>query len=95
MKGRHEFSRAEFEEIQDLVREKQGASASRQKRFRAQLAELDFYVSDFSSVERGFGPDDLDRLVRTKRIRVTDDAGSDDSTLLLRRIRRRLPKRQR
>lgn len=94
MKGRHEFSRAELDEIYHLVREKQGASASRQKRFRAQLAQLDFYVSDFSSVERGFGPDDLDRLVRTKKIRVTDEADTD-SRSLLGRITRRLPKRGR
>lgn len=93
MKGRSEFSRAELDQIYRLVGEKQGASASRQKRFRSQLAELDFYVSDFSSVERGFGPDDLDRLVRTKKIRVKDDAGSDDSTSFLRRIARRIPKR--
>ncbi len=89
MKGRNEFSRAELDQIYRLVADKQGASASRQKRFRSQLADLDFYVSDFSSVERGFGPDDLDRLVRTKRIRVRDDPGSDDTTSFLRRILRR------
>lgn len=74
MQGRKEFTRAELDEITRILSLKQGASASRQKQLRRELRDLGFYISDFDSVARTFGSDDLARLVRQHRIIVSDEA---------------------
>lgn len=73
MQGRHEFTRSELDEITRLVTAKRGASASKQKTIRRQLREMGFYIADFESVARSFGPEDVQRLVTSRRIRVTDE----------------------
>jgi len=71
-KGRSTFTSAELAKIRSLLAEKQRAGRSRQKSLRQQIRDLGFYISDFAANRNGFGPNDLDRLVKTGRIRVTN-----------------------
>ena len=77
-KGHSTFTSAELTKIRKLLAEKQRAGRGRQKSLRQQIRNLGFYISDFAANSNGFGPKDLDRLVKTGRIRVTD--GSSPAT---------------
>jgi hypothetical protein len=72
--GRSTFTRDEFQEIQRLLREKGTADRDRQKAIRAKLrrAPLEFHISGFTDRVGGFVASDLDDLVRSGRITVSD-----------------------
>ena len=71
--GRTSFSRPELEAIKRLVQEIRRADRARQKSLRARLRrEFDFYISDFSTDQRGFVASDIDVLLRRGTIMVTE-----------------------
>ncbi|MDW7729312.1 MAG: hypothetical protein SCJ94_04815 [Bacillota bacterium] len=72
MRGRKVFSNIEINKIAELLRIKSQSSQYQQKFIRGQMRNIGFYISDFTNTKSGFSVDDLDRLIRTGRIIVTD-----------------------
>ena len=75
MQGRAEFTQTELDEIRRLLREKNGASVSKQKHLRHQLRDMGFYATDFGYQGHGFREADLDRLLTKGQVRVADGDG--------------------
>ena len=70
MKGRTSFTPKEVERIRALLRQKADAPRPTQKGIRAQMRTLGFYISDFGAQDGRFTESDLDRLIRTGKIKV-------------------------
>lgn len=70
-KGSSTFTRAQADRIRELLRQK--VESGNLQPFRNKLRGLGFYITDFTSYTYGgFSVDDFDRLVRTRRITITD-----------------------
>lgn len=72
MKGRNKFTSKEFEQIKQLVKEKVEASSSEQKKIRDRIRRIGFYYSDFSDRKDGYTVFDLEMLVKSKKVLITD-----------------------
>jgi predicted HNH restriction endonuclease len=70
-KGRTIFTEDEIADLRDLIREKQAIEPSRQKAVRDKMRGLGFFISDFPRVERAFTEEDLDNLIESGVLRVT------------------------
>lgn len=70
MKGKKEFTKAEFEEIKKLTEEKNRADKTRQVAIRNKIRNIGFYYSDFSS-KKGYTVADIEKLVRDGEIIIT------------------------
>jgi hypothetical protein len=75
MTGRDRFSRSEADEIRRLLKLVRRAERSAQKVLRGKLRALGFYISDFAGGPAGFAVSDFDDLVRSGRIKITDEVG--------------------
>jgi G:T/U-mismatch repair DNA glycosylase len=78
VQGRRAFTNRELAEIKELLAQKQRASRSRQKSIRQAIRNKGFFISDFSSGSGSFGPQDLDRLIKTGQIQIIDSPSSDE-----------------
>lgn len=74
MSGRSSFSLLELETIRGLLRDLRRADRSRQKSIRARLRTLGFYITDYTTDQRGFTASDLEELIARGTITVTDKA---------------------
>ncbi len=72
MKGKRDFTQAEFASIRQLLADKLRASPPKQKGIRANIRRLNFYISDFGFSSDGFGPRQLDELRDRGRIHVIE-----------------------
>ena len=72
MKGVSSFSTDQASRIRALLNEKIRASSEDQKRIRDEIRAIGFYISDFRSSSKGFGPEDFDALVRSGQIAIAD-----------------------
>jgi hypothetical protein len=63
LKGKATFTQQEAAELRRLIAEKQIADRSRQKTIRAQMRAIGFYITDFTTYQRGFVVSDFDDLV--------------------------------
>ena len=70
MKGRIRFTGHEVEQIREFLRMKLRTPSEDQKQIRDRLRDIGFYISDFPGTRRPFGSDDLDGLIRERRITV-------------------------
>ena len=70
MQGKTMFTRNEYNTIKDLLHERGRADQDQQKAIRRKMRKIGFYISDFG--EAGFTTGDLDDLVTSGRIKVTD-----------------------
>lgn len=77
MQGKNIFTSLEAEMIRNLLREKSLASRSEQKKIRAKLRDLEFYITDFDQSQSGFTVIDFENLIKNKIIVISDDISSD------------------
>tara|TARA_B100000678_G_scaffold279725_1_gene275682 strand:+ start:98 stop:319 length:222 start_codon:yes stop_codon:yes gene_type:complete len=68
MKGKPEFSRAEADQIQELIKTKLKAGRPEQKKIRNQIRSLGFYYSNFytSNREGGYNQEDFLNAVKIR-----------------------------
>ena len=62
MKGRKTFTYSEAEHIRQLIRQKVVAEKSTQKKIRAEIRALGFYITDFTRRKK-YTEEDFDRYV--------------------------------
>lgn len=72
---RFQFSRAEIMRIKQVLQETRGSDPDRQKSLRGQLRRMGFYISDYATDQAGFTASDVDRLIATETVKVTDAPG--------------------
>jgi len=70
MAGRMSFTCDEIEELRSLLRELRRADRDTQKRIRARMRRIGFYITDFSHDADGFTASDLDELISRGTIKV-------------------------
>ena len=70
MQGKTQFSRDEINRIRDLLQKLRRADRYRQSAIRGRLRRLGFRISDYGGY--GFTTADLDDLITSGRITVTD-----------------------
>ncbi len=75
MKGKRDFTKTEFESIQQLLSEKLRSSPSKQKGIRAKIRKMRFHIRDFGFSPDAFGPNHLNELRERGAIRII---GSSD-----------------
>ena len=70
------LTRAEAEEIRDLLARKSAAAGAEQRRLGRRLRDHGFKVSELGELVKAapadFGPDEFDKLVRRGQIRIGD-----------------------
>ncbi len=67
MRTSHEFTAEAAQEVRRLLGETRRSDRARQKRLRAQIRRLGFYISDFGTA---FRTDDFDQLIEQGTIRI-------------------------
>lgn len=72
MKGRSTFTSQELREIRASLTALRRADGDRQKVIRAGIRRMGFYITDFSTDQRGFTASDLDELVQRGDVTVRD-----------------------
>ena len=71
--GRHKFTRSEFNNIRELIRELRKSDRNTQKILRNKLRKkMGLYISDFQSGGGGFTEGDLLELVQTGQIQIVE-----------------------
>ena len=72
--GRDRFTPPEIAAIRELLQALQDAPRDEQRRLRDRLRrEFRFFVTDFAKDRPSLTPADLDELIRSARVRVTDE----------------------
>ena len=90
MKGKRIFTRAEIEAIKKLINRKIVASKEEQKRIRDEIRDIyGFYFSDFSS-KKGYTVDDLQALIDSGEIIVSDSSNPASQKTETREILKKL-----
>lgn len=74
MKGKNQFTRAEENEIRALLRQMGTVNKADQKKARAGLRRLQFYITDFTDSVEGFGEADFDKLIRSAQVQIKTEA---------------------
>lgn len=75
MKGRATFTKAEISRIRHLLLRVRRAERYQQKKLRAELRRIGFYIEDWSTGgPSGFTAADFDELVRTGLLTVKDES---------------------
>ncbi len=72
MQGRDRFTKAEAEQIRQLLGSMSLAGTGRQKSVRQKLRAIGFYITDYEDAHRGFSVADFDQLVTSGRVAITD-----------------------
>lgn len=72
-KGKAQFTTKEIEQIFDLVRQKNNADRTIQKRLRNRIRILGFYYSNFSAKKDNYTIDDIKKLVADGLITISDN----------------------
>jgi hypothetical protein len=70
MRSKRQFTQESADSIRSLLGRTRQSERSLQKRFRAQIREIGFYISDFARPATGFRPIDFDELVRRRVITI-------------------------
>lgn len=69
---RSEFSRTEAADIRETLRTLRRADRDTQKRLRARLRRMGFYITDYSTAGDGFTEGDFEALVRRSTVKIVD-----------------------
>lgn len=67
---RNQFTASEASQIRNLLVEVRRSKRAEQKRCRQQVRNIGFHISDFDVSARGFGPNDFDALVSSRRVSI-------------------------
>lgn len=70
MKGKAEFYITEINEIKELVKQKELASNSEQKKLRSKIRRLGFYYSDFSAKKENYNLNNIEALLNNGLIKI-------------------------
>ena len=81
MSGKKIFTSEEVKIIKILLRQKAQATKSEQKKVRAKMRDLKFYITDFDKSQTGFTVIDFENLIKNKRITVSDKISPDSIQL--------------
>lgn len=73
MQGKNIFTASEAEIIKSLLRQKSRASRPEQKKIRAKMRDIGFFISDFDQSQAGFTVIDFENLIKAKRVIITID----------------------
>jgi hypothetical protein len=66
------FTKSEIEEIRLLVRELEKSNKTEQKNIRSKMRDkYNFYITKFDTSYSGFREQDLDKIIKDKRITIT------------------------
>lgn len=72
MKGKNIYTQQEIEQLRDLIREKNRASADERKRIRQKMRKMGFWGSkDWGIID--CSETDLDELIKSGRIKVKSE----------------------
>lgn len=72
MKGKNQFSKLEYEQLRILIKEKNKADKVAQKAIRNRIRNIGFYFSNYSSRKSGYDLNDLEKLIRSGEIKITE-----------------------
>ncbi len=70
MKGKNNFTKAEYKVIKDLLKLKIESSKDKQKIIRDKIRKIGFYISDFDQKYQGFTQKDFELLIKTDKIKI-------------------------
>lgn len=72
MKGQDTFTSSEIQIIKKLIAEKVVATPDKQKGIRAKIRKIGFHYSDFSAKKEGYTISDLETLIHSGQIKISD-----------------------